>query len=257
MKKYDSQMELGYSTQVLAQVCNLSLRIVSSIEICPPGAWLIDLAQHLPQSVTLHGIDASALQFPECVVPANIRFDIMKITELPESWTSRFDFVQQRLLIGGLRASDWPLALSNYIRALKPGGYIQLVEPVSRSRDQCGPSGKRLVELQEQLFLRKGLLYDCAEQLPSLLRRAGFVEVRSEKRLGPVGEVLGPDGKVGKMVSAGSIRAMGEAMVKAELIESTDELDAIVTELEQFWEMDGGFYMAYWIVTAKTPLARL
>ena len=207
----------------------------------------------MPESVSLYGVDVSKLQLSQFDYPKNIHFSIKNIIELPEKWTAKFDFVHQRLLIGGHLAKDWPRALSSFLRILKPGGIAQLLEVEIRCRDQCGYAGKRVVKIQEQMFARKGLLFDCAVLLPSLLERAGFVNVRAEKKLAPVGEVLGPDGKRGKHTSAGSIRAMHDTIIASGLVDNHAEFEELVKELEQTWEDMGGFYMTYWIVTAEKP----
>src|SRR6478735_10668053 len=40
-----------------------------------------------------------------------------------------FDFVQMRFFIFALRKEEWPLAIKEIIRVVKPGGMIQLMEP--------------------------------------------------------------------------------------------------------------------------------
>jgi SAM-dependent methyltransferase len=39
-----------------------------------------------------------------------------------------FDFVHMRLLVYALRAEEWPMAIQEVIRVVRPGGMIQLYE---------------------------------------------------------------------------------------------------------------------------------
>lgn len=39
-----------------------------------------------------------------------------------------FDFVNMRLLVYALRAEEWPMAIQEVIRVVRPGGMIQLYE---------------------------------------------------------------------------------------------------------------------------------
>lgn len=39
-----------------------------------------------------------------------------------------FDFVHMRLLVYALRKDEWPVAIKEAIRVVKPGGILQLVE---------------------------------------------------------------------------------------------------------------------------------
>ena len=179
------------------------------------------------------------------------------MTSLHAHWSDQFDFVHQRLLINGLLAEEWPIVLSEYMRVLRPGGHIQLVEPIAKLLSISGPGGKALLDIYDQTCAAKGLLRDCAEQLLRLLMKAGFVNVRAELKLVPCGEVLGPDGRIGKGAVGGAFRSMKNAFVRAGVVESAEVVDRIMDETEQEWEDMGGFYATSVVATAEKPQAVL
>ena len=91
----------------------------------------------VPKTVQLYGIDPCTKFFPSSVsrIP-NMHFLPHSVTDLPASWTNRFNFVNQRLLLAALTNADWTRALSELHRVLAPGGHIQLGEVT----DWCGPN---------------------------------------------------------------------------------------------------------------------
>lgn len=93
------------------------------------GIWLLELSRGLSESASLYGVDLSTDRFPKDV--PNVQYSVASVTDLPQKWTGQFDFVDQRLLVAGLLARDWPIALENHMHVLKASGHIQLVEPDS------------------------------------------------------------------------------------------------------------------------------
>lgn len=224
------------------------------IRVLVPGAWLLELQQHVPKSVNLHGIDLSADQFPKDNVPDNLHFRVASIVDLPQEWTGQFDLINQRMLFAGLLAKDWPVALQNYLRILKPGGRVQLADIApSSSQYKAGPHSLRFGELIEKMFRKAGLFFDAAERLPKMVEEAGFVNVRAEQKFGPVGEVRGNDGLMGKISNAGGMKAMRAGLLKFGLIEDEEAAEELFKGTQEDWENSGGFDMAYIIVTAEKP----
>ena len=121
----------------------------------------------------------------------------------------------------------------------------------------AGPASKAIARIHEKTSDAVGLLHDCAEKLPSMLRRAGFSSVRAEIRLGPVGDVLGEDGRNGKIAVMGSIRSMRKAFVRAGLVESEEALAKLLEDMVREWEDVGGVYAAYLYVVAQKPQSKL
>lgn len=213
----------------------------------------MDVATTLPSTAELHGIDISSEQFPSTDTPSNVHFSIASITNLPQQWTGHFDFIHQRFLINGLQAFEWPKALHNYLRVLRPGGHVLLMDFIPRPTALCGPSAKAIMDIHELVLSGAGMMFDCADCIPSMLLKAGFVNVRAEVKLAPAGAVLGKEGSEGSFVLGGAYQSMGGAFVRAGHVESMEAWTQLVENMKQEWEDTGGFYISYLIAIAEKP----
>ena len=142
-----------------------------------------------------HGIDIEGSRFPPPgpTRPRNIFFSIMSILSLPDTWSNRFDLIHQRLLVCGLRRTDWPIALAEIHRALRPGGWVQLGE--YNSNWGSGPYALKQIAVYEAIAEHRGQNIHVNKELPELLKNAGFVDVRVERRSLPLGAWGGERGK--------------------------------------------------------------
>lgn len=102
---------------------------------CGSGTWTMETATRFPNAQFI-GIDKKSL-FPQHIKPRNCKFQLFEITEninqvrLPFDDAS-VDFIFQRDLNWGLTEATWLPLVTEYFRVLKPGGWIELVEPVSK-----------------------------------------------------------------------------------------------------------------------------
>ncbi|KAG1491939.1 hypothetical protein G6F52_006833 [Rhizopus delemar] len=100
---------------------------VSVLDIgCGSGVWIMDMINDYPNS-TYHGCDIVD------VVNKSMKLDQFTFNHgnvakgLPYA-DNTFDFVHMRLLVYALRKDEWPVAIKEAIRVVKPGGILQLVE---------------------------------------------------------------------------------------------------------------------------------
>ncbi|KAL2265887.1 hypothetical protein VTJ83DRAFT_6987 [Remersonia thermophila] len=165
-----------------------SLRVLDSG--AADGFWLRDLPRQLPsKDLALFGVDIGSSLFPapgEAAASgsqADLRTHDIR-TPFPESWgwANTFDVVHQRLLIWGIKASEWPVVISNLISVLKPGGYIQLVEaewidPANPASEVTRPELAKQAALQKWSTASFGMDIDIAYKLEKLLSDAGLEDV--------------------------------------------------------------------------------
>jgi ubiquinone/menaquinone biosynthesis C-methylase UbiE len=72
---------------------------------CGPATWCFDMAEAYPNS-KFQGIDISRV-FPESIKPVNVEFVNGNIAQLLPFEDNTFDYIHQRLLVGGLTHTDW------------------------------------------------------------------------------------------------------------------------------------------------------
>jgi hypothetical protein len=155
------------------------------------GVWLFDLAPRIPSSISLTGIDVQSDLWspPPSLISnhPNVSFRLNSVLSLPREWTSTFTLINQRLLISGLKRSEWPIAISEIYRVTKPGGWVQLTECGSFGPVEGGGKSARLEEAVRKWYDKAGLWWDIGKNLPSLLQEAGFEDVRVIERDLPLG----------------------------------------------------------------------
>ncbi|KAI0132891.1 S-adenosyl-L-methionine-dependent methyltransferase [Xylariales sp. AK1849] len=146
--------------------------------------WLLDLAQTLPTDTQLYGFDISAAQFPAPEArPSNVSLHEHNVTNpFPEEYHGSFDMVAVRLITAGLRGDDWDAAVRNVSALLKPGGYLQWIEPVHSSLQvfnaKAGaPNSATRKAVDYFLEAYKTTLYPGPLQLPSLCQKYGLQDI--------------------------------------------------------------------------------
>ncbi|KAI5809427.1 S-adenosyl-L-methionine-dependent methyltransferase [Pyronema omphalodes] len=152
------------------------------------GIWAIDMADKYPMSKVI-GTDLSPIQSKW--VPPNCRFEI---DDAEDDWTYRdddyFDFIHARNISMGI--CDWPRLLSQSLRCLQPGGYIELaeigiqLECDDETLSDSDPA-KKNAELQAQAMMAMGRPPVTDVTLKDYLEDAGFVDVQVTKVKQPIG----------------------------------------------------------------------
>ena len=94
------------------------------------GIWLVDLAQEVPATVRMVGLDITLAQAPpKQWLPANVSMRVWNIfEELPEDLVGQFDIVHVRLLLLVIPDNDAVPVIKRLALMLKPGGYLQWEE---------------------------------------------------------------------------------------------------------------------------------
>lgn len=213
----------------------------------------MDLAKSVPSSVELYGSDVAADNFPQAY-PANVHFIEASSTAFPEEWTGKFDFVNQRMLMGALLSEEWPVVLSEVLRVLKPGGHAQFAElDVPIMFVNGGPTCRRYLDLVEKVYEKHGFLFDAAQKIPQMLQSVGFTEIISEKKLGGIGASWGKIGKMGVTSILGAMKNSGPAVIKTGVM-TEDEHAQFLASIEDEFEKVEGTQMVYRMICARKPV---
>ncbi|KAF9544570.1 hypothetical protein EC957_011880 [Mortierella hygrophila] len=158
---------------------------------CGLGEWAMEMAKEYP-SATVYGVDLNPDLFPGMSqpVPSNCLFvqsNILSRLSFPDHY---FDFVYQRFLYLALTIDDWPVALKELRRVMKPGGWIELFEPCMRVH-RAGPRTREVMRwISKLLQEERGLDFDFAgEKMKRLCESemVGFQNVKLERLSIPVG----------------------------------------------------------------------
>lgn len=210
----------------------------------------MNLAKEVSTDVRLDAIDVSADNFPKDY-PPNVHHSIMSVTRMPSDWTSSFDFVNQRMLAAALTAEEWPVAISEIFRVLKPGGSVQIME-----LDLSWPQGDHADAIMpiKKLYSSNGFMWDSPAHILDWLRAAGFTDVKIDEKNGPVGKRWGKLGAVGTAITAGAVRNMGFMFVKLGLVPSLAEVNERMDRIESEWDERQGMHYVYHVICAKKPL---
>ncbi|KAI9254607.1 S-adenosyl-L-methionine-dependent methyltransferase [Phascolomyces articulosus] len=164
---------------------------------CGPGAWVLDMAKQYPQS-KFNGLDISEV-FPMEIKPVNAEFQAHNIAHSIPFPDNHFDFIHQRLLVMGLRETEWPAVVGNFMRTLKPGGWLELTECTSPELINRGPKMGILMDAVNEVALAKGLLPNATRHIERFIKEAGFTNIVTQELHTPVnhgnkvGELLWKD----------------------------------------------------------------
>ncbi|PYH93130.1 UMTA methyltransferase family protein [Aspergillus ellipticus CBS 707.79] len=146
--------------------------------------WLLDVSQTHPTS-HLHGLDIDLTQAPHPQwLPSNITLQHWDLfTPVPPPLHQKYDLIHIRLLVLVLSGLDPIPVLRRLFSLLNPGGYIQWDELdcinmcVKKVDDSIATPA--LDELR-CVYYANGR-HDWALELPELLQRVGFEDMRMEK----------------------------------------------------------------------------
>ncbi|PTB62211.1 S-adenosyl-L-methionine-dependent methyltransferase [Trichoderma citrinoviride] len=141
------------------------------------GTWLCDVSSLFPPETELVGFDiAPELYPPPETLPANIRLVLGDLTkDLPAEWTANFDLVHQRFIFPSFSVEMIESILERLANCVKPGGWIQLVEPAANENvSGPGPSAFTTLHKIANLFMQ---CPSPKETVLSHLTKLGFVNI--------------------------------------------------------------------------------
>ncbi|KAK7037973.1 S-adenosyl-L-methionine-dependent methyltransferase [Favolaschia claudopus] len=223
-----------------------------------PGLWIMDLASTVDPSVPMVAVDIEPRLFPTSP-PKNIEFRVESVTNLPADWTNTFSLIHQRLLILALQVPQWPKAISEHYRVLRPGGWIQLAEctPWHEGKYPGKPCMEKLTGLYRRLAEHRNLYVDCVYDIPKMLEAAGFVDIQRESRMQLLGKWAGDIGAANAINHVGVFRGIKTPVLEAGgfgVVASSEEYDALLEGLDKEWNEIPGSEKDFIITWARKPL---
>ena len=157
-------------------------------------------------------------------------------------------------MIGAFTEDMWRTVLKEFLRVLKPGGKVQIIESGKFRRKEGELLMDKAMPMCIAVSRKIGLVIDVAERLEDLLREAGFVDIHSVIRECPVGKAWGEVGERGFDSFSPAIRAYGGACVKMGFLESIEEADELIGKAVAEWNEVSGVYLDVRAVCALKPL---
>ncbi|KAJ3125732.1 hypothetical protein HK098_008254 [Nowakowskiella sp. JEL0407] len=152
---------------------------------CGPGAWSKDVAATYPKSL-IYGVDMDKKLFENVEKPTNVTFVEGNILETLPFEDQKFDVIFQRLLLLGIPNGKWDHIVGELLRVLKPGGYIELIEPCP-GIELCGPTFDKLGAGLYESSKKRGIDMDAALSLSSTLASRGLEVVQETIISLPIG----------------------------------------------------------------------
>ncbi|KAI8799374.1 S-adenosyl-L-methionine-dependent methyltransferase, partial [Cladochytrium replicatum] len=150
------------------------------------GVWLRETAAMFPQS-HFYGVDIvmapstveSMSRFPNVVLGVGDVLDRLPFQD------GTFDYVFQRQLVRSIPADRWIHVVSELLRVLKPGGWIEVVES-DMAPLRCGELTARLFEAVITAMTTRGIDPRVGGKLDKLLHQCGLVNVASDYASAPL-----------------------------------------------------------------------
>ncbi|RKP09146.1 S-adenosyl-L-methionine-dependent methyltransferase [Thamnocephalis sphaerospora] len=215
-----------------------------------PGTWIMDMAVEFPECDVL-GVDITPMS-ESTVMPKNCRFGIMDVSKGLAFEDNAFDMVHDRFMSPAIKADYWAAHVVEMARVCKPGGVLELWETDAMLRNP-GPNATVINDWFRRISSLGGIHMEKIWDLPEMLRAAGLVVESEERYEVPMGESMGPLGKIGWHDVSTVIRGVQPKLVAAfklteeEINERIVALKPEVNERRCYWQMK--------VFVARKPLA--
>ncbi|KIK52306.1 hypothetical protein GYMLUDRAFT_64334 [Collybiopsis luxurians FD-317 M1] len=267
-KESDERSSSGSSTDMYMTTVSFTIKHFLSLRMqscwmlaqAQERVWSLGLAKTVPSTVAIHAVDISTTFFPDPKeVPPNVHFSHNTIFSLPAQWTCHFDFISLKHLAAAISVPQWRVAISEFSRVIKPGGYIQWTEydwdTWSFSK---GPSNESYKAVVLALLKKHNVMVNISSDAPPLLSEMGFEDITVDFRSIPVGSSLGDEGMKGIHVIKSGFLAMKPAVLRYKGLggmNSEEDYDSLVQAIEQEWMNGlGGEVTGFCVICARKAL---
>ncbi|KAI1439025.1 hypothetical protein GGR50DRAFT_685082 [Xylaria sp. CBS 124048] len=151
---------------------------------CADGLWLRDVCRGLADGKrhSWVGTDIESSYFPKAPEPCFTYLTQSMQSPFEASMVNSFDLVHMRYGLAAASDVGPRKAVSNLVAAVKPGGWIQLVEVNWLDRSRCGPNLAETFGFIAELFGKMGSGADYARNISQWLTDEGLQKVAEETR---------------------------------------------------------------------------
>jgi ubiquinone/menaquinone biosynthesis C-methylase UbiE len=149
------------------------------------GIWGYDMAREFPQA-HIYGLDLEAVEKADA--PSNTHFVRGNVLQGLPFQPNQFDFVHQRLLIGALPATAWPVELQQIFQIVRPGGWVELVESSGGYNEPHSPANMEMADGIVKIAALRGIDTHITLKLDTLLGQAGFTHIEKKIFQIPTGQ---------------------------------------------------------------------
>lgn len=153
--------------------------------------------------------------------------------------------------------SRWQVAIGQIFKALVPGGWVELVEVEAKRFDfGVGPHSKKLVSLAELVFVENEVVGDLSVYLPTVLEKAGFVDIRCESRDIPIRQSIG-DGLDRSKQWYELWKGMKKPMLAKGgygIIKTAEQYDELLEGCLMEWMDSQDAHTTYYTIIARKPI---
>ncbi|CAG8627556.1 632_t:CDS:2, partial [Dentiscutata erythropus] len=139
---------------------------------CGAASWSFEMCSNYPNA-NIVGLDITVQQATQ-IKPSNFTFVKANVLDGLPFDDNTFDYVFQRYMFGGYPQEKWPFVISEIVRILKPGGYVELLEP-SMMHD-IGPATQRIVDGQIVAMGHRQTDPYTSNKLKDYLEKQGSIE---------------------------------------------------------------------------------
>ncbi|KAI8137619.1 S-adenosyl-L-methionine-dependent methyltransferase [Fennellomyces sp. T-0311] len=219
------------------------------------GIWALEMASQYTQSQVI-GLDIRLPPEQSMASMKNLRFIR---TDIHDKWPLAdvsVDFIFQRNMSLHVKREQWATLFQEMYRVLKPGGYLELVEPDPCHHNQ-GPVLQAFETFTRTQWEELGLDYEFVNATKGQFEQVGFELVEQRQLDIPIGEwpeepELKQFGFINKETQKAFLRNRKQDLIGKWGI-PTDDYDLAVQEImEEFEDYHGFSRYNCWIV--KKPL---
>jgi len=150
---------------------------------CGSATWMLDMATDHPH-VEFFGIDISPI-FPSEIKPPNTIFAVANVLEGIPYPDNHFDIVNMRMVTGCWHDKYWPWVIQEMYRVVKPGGYIQLLEP-DHTFWVIEPERQQVWKKWNAWQMNRGCNTKIARSIHKMIQTAGFVNIQKRYMSAPL-----------------------------------------------------------------------